>query len=114
MQGLVSRIAIGVFGLMTVAMLLLAIFDERGALALQERRQELENLNKEIEKAIEDNNNFRKTIEELRHDPKAIERIGREEFKLLKPGEIMIELPDTSTPSKEDQSKQKERLNEQK
>jgi cell division protein FtsB len=105
MQGLVSRIAIGVFGLMTIAMLLLAVFDERGALALQERRQELEKLNKEIEKAIEDNNAYRKTIEQLRYDPKAIERLAREELKLVKPGEIMIELPDTSAPSKEDRVK---------
>ena len=37
-QGLVSRIAIGVFGLLTVAMILLAVFDERGALALGKRR----------------------------------------------------------------------------
>ena len=42
MQGLVPRIAIGVFGLLTVAMILLAIFDERGALALGKRREELQ------------------------------------------------------------------------
>ena len=55
MQGLVSRIAIGVFGLLTVAMILLAIFDERGALALGKRREELQNLNTDIEKTTEKN-----------------------------------------------------------
>ena len=107
MQGLVSRIAIGVFGLLTVAMLLLAVFDERGALAVQRRRQELEQLNKEIAKATEDNNAHRKTIEELRHDPRAIERRAREELKLVRPGEIVIELPDTQTPQN-DSSKEKD------
>ncbi len=49
MQGLVSRIAVGVFGLLTVAMILLAVFDERGALALGKRREELQNLNTDID-----------------------------------------------------------------
>ena len=108
MQGLVSRIAIGVFGLLTVAMILLAVFDERGALAVQKRRQELEQLNKEIAKAAEDNDSHRKTIEELRHDRRAIERRAREELKLVKPGEIVIELPDTEAPPKNDPSKEKD------
>lgn len=113
MQGLVSRIAIGVFGLLTVAMLLLAVFDERGALAVQKRRQELEQLNKEIAKATEDNNAHRKTIEELRHDRRAIERRAREELKLVKPGEIVIELPDTQGPQS-DSSKEKDLSNTEK
>jgi cell division protein FtsB len=100
MQGLVSRIAIGVFGLLTVAMILLAVFDDRGALAIREKRQQLDQLNREIDEATQKNEDFRNEIEGLRSDHAAIEKRAREQLKLVKPGEIVIQLPDTSTPSK--------------
>jgi cell division protein FtsB len=107
-QGLVPRIAIGVFGLLTVAMILLAIFDERGALALGKRRADLENLNTEIEKTIENNKALQSNIYNLLHDPDAIERRAREQLKLVKPGEIVIETRPTTESSKKDQTKQAE------
>lgn len=107
-QGLVPRIAIGVFGLLTVAMILLAIFDERGALALGKRRAELDNLNTDIEQTIEKNKALQLNIYNLLHDPDAIERRAREQLKLVKPGEIVIETPPTTESSKKDQTKQAE------
>lgn len=98
-QGLLSRIAIGVFGLLTVAMILLAVFDERGALALGKRSQELNDLNEDINTAIEQNEKKRKEIEELRSDRDAIERRAREELKLVKPGEIVIQTPEPVAPA---------------
>ena len=95
-QGLLSRIAIGVFGLMTVAMILLAVFDERGALVLRERRQQLEQLRKDVIKAREQNGQLEQDIRDLRTDPRVIEKIGREQYKLVKPGEIMIDLTETA------------------
>ena len=65
MQGLVSRIAIGVFGLLTVGMLLLAIFDERGAFAVREKRLEKEKLQQEIDKIIQENEHHGKEIWDL-------------------------------------------------
>ena len=100
-QGLVSRIAIGVFGLLTVAMILLAVFDERGALAVQQRRQELEQLKIDVETETKENELMRQQIDELRHDPRAIEKKAREDFKMVKPGEILIDLTDTPPPSKD-------------
>src|SRR5688572_22921409 len=108
MQGLVSRIAVGVFGLLTVSMILLAVFDEHGVLAVRERKLELEKLNKEVEKAIEDNQRYQEQIEGLRSDPDVIERIGREEWKLIRPGEVMIELPDDSAPQPTEKDSSKE------
>ena len=99
MQGLVSRIAVGVFGLLTVAMILLAIFDERGALALGKRRQTLQDLNKTIDNATEQNEKIRKDIEDLRHNREAIERRAREQLKLVKPGEIVIQTPEPVAPA---------------
>jgi cell division protein FtsB len=107
-QGLVPRIAIGVFGLLTVAMILLAVFDERGALALGKRREELQNLNTDIEKTTEKNKALQIDISNLRQDPDAIERRAREQLKLVKPGEIVIETPPAPESLKKDQTKQPE------
>ena len=100
MQGLVSRIAIGVFGLLTVAMILLAIFDDRGALAIREKRQQLDELNRDIEDATQKNEDLRREIDALNTDRNAIEKRAREQLKLVKPGEIVIQTPGDSTPSK--------------
>jgi cell division protein FtsB len=112
MQGLVSRIAVGVFGLLTIAMLLLAVFDERGALAIRQRRLEKEKLQQEIDKAVQENERHRQEIKDLRHNPQYIERKAREELKLVKPGEIVLELPDA--PAKNDQAREKDSSSEQK
>ena len=112
MQGLVSRIAIGVFGLLTVGMLLLAIFDERGAFAVREKRLEKEKLQQEIDKIIQENEHHGKEIWDLHHNPQYIERKAREELKLVKPGEIILELPEV--PEKKDPATEKDSSNEKK
>jgi len=100
MQGLVSRIAVGVFGLMTVAMILLAIFDDRGALAVRAQRQKRDQLKSEVVAAQQQNETYRKEIEDFRHDPATIEKRAREKLKLVKPDEIVIQLPEEPTPTK--------------
>jgi cell division protein FtsB len=100
MQGLVSRIAVGVFGLMTVAMILLAIFDDRGALAVRAQRQKRDQLKAEVVSTQQQNDTYRKEIEDFRHDPATIEKSAREKLKLVKPDEIVIQLPEEPAPTK--------------
>ena len=100
MQGLVSRIAVGVFGLMTIAMILLAIFDDRGALAVSAQRQKRDLLKADVTAAQRQNDAYRKEIEDFRHDPATIEKRAREELKLVRPDEIVIQLPEEATPAK--------------
>ena len=105
MQGLVSRIAVGVFGLMTVAMILLAIFDDRGALAVHERRAKRDQLKGEVTDIQKQNEEYRKDIENLRHDEDTIEERARVKLKMVKPDEIILQLPEDATPVKEPASK---------
>ena len=100
MQGLVSRIAVGVFGLMTVAMILLAIFDDRGALAVRAQRQKRDELKAQVTATEQQNGTYRKEIESFRSDPAAIEKHAREKLKMVKPDEIIIQLPEEPAPSK--------------
>lgn len=98
MQGLIPRIAVGVIGLLTVGMVLLALFDPHGTLAVRRQRAKLDQLNSQIETLSNDNVRLNKEIDLLKHDPATIERIAREELGLVKPGEVILKSP---APSKD-------------
>ena len=93
MPGVMVRIALGVFGLLTVAMLLLAVFNDEGALQVHARAKQLTALESEIIKLDSENKQLNTDIQALRTDPAAIEKIAREELKLVKPGEIILVTP---------------------
>ncbi len=93
MQGLLPRIAVGVFGLLTVGMLLLAVFDPHGALAVRRQHAKLNQINSEVLTLTEQNKELRKQIDQLEHDPATIERIAREQLNMVKPGEIILVTP---------------------
>jgi cell division protein FtsL len=94
MQGVTVRIALGVFGVLTVAMLLLAIFNDKGALQVRAQSQKLSTLESEIKKLENENKQLTDEIQALRSDPATIEKFAREELKLVKPGEIVLVAPD--------------------
>ena len=94
MQGVIVRIAVGVFGLLTVAMLLLAIFNEKGAIEVRARAEKLTAIQSEISKIDGENKQLTTEIQALRSDPNAIEKLAREELKLVKPGEIVLVTPE--------------------
>jgi cell division protein FtsB len=93
-QTVIVRIALAVFGLLTVAMLLLAVFNERGALEVHARAQKLTAIESEISKLDADNKQLTAEIQALRSDPGTIEKFAREELKLVKPGEIVLVTPE--------------------
>jgi cell division protein FtsB len=97
MQGLLPRVAVGVFGLLTVAMVLLAVFDDRGVLEVNKRHSELARIKTEIAALQQSNETLKKEIDDLRYDPATIERIAREQLKLVKPGEIILMTPEPET-----------------
>jgi len=94
MQGLLVRIALGVFGLLTVAMLLLAVFNDKGALQVHARSEKLAAIETETAAIEAENKQLTEEIKSLRTDPNAIEKLAREELKLVKPGEVVIVTPE--------------------
>ena len=82
------------FGLLTVAMLLLAVFNDKGALEVHAQAQKLATLESDITKLAADNKQLTSDIQALRSDPTTIEKFAREELKLVKPGEIVIVTPE--------------------
>jgi cell division protein FtsB len=94
MQGVIVRIAFGVFGLLTIAMLLLAIFNDKGALQVRAQAQKLTALEADVSKLEAENKQLTNDIQGLRSDPNTIEKFAREELKLVKPGEIVLVTPE--------------------
>ena len=95
MQGVIVRIALGVFGLLTFAMLLLGVFNDKGALKVHAKAQQLAAMNEEIAKIDAENQQLTGEIKSLRYDSSTIEKLAREELKLVKPGEIVLVTPET-------------------
>ena len=94
MQGVIVRIALAVFGLLTVAMLLLAVFNEKGALQVQAQARKLSAIESEISRLDTENKKLTAEIQALRSDPTMIEKLAREELKLVKPGEVVLVTPE--------------------
>ena len=94
MQGVIVRIALAVFGLLTVAMLLLAVFNEKGAVQVQTQAKKLSTIESEIMKFEAENKKLTAEIQSLRSDATTIEKLAREELKLVKPSEIVLVTPE--------------------
>jgi cell division protein FtsB len=93
-QGVIVRIAFGVFGLLTIAMLLLATFNDKGALQVHAQATKLNTIEAEIQKLDAENKQLSTEIQALRTDATTIERLAREELKLVKPGEVVLVTPE--------------------
>ena len=95
MQGLIVRIALGVCGLLTVAVLLLAVFNDRGLIQVNAKAKNLADIEAEVAEIDAENKQLTKEIHRLRTDPSMIEKLAREELKLVKPGEVILVTPGT-------------------
>jgi len=94
MQGAILRIALGVVCLLAVAMLLLAVFNDKGALQVHTQSKRLAALESEILRMDAENKQLIQEIQALRTDPNTIEKLAREELKLVKPGEVVLVTPE--------------------
>jgi len=94
MQGVIVRIALAVFGLLTLAVLLLAVFNDKGLLEVHAQAKKLSAIETDIGKLDAENKQLTSDIQSLRSDPGTIEKFAREELKLVKPGEIVLVTPE--------------------
>jgi len=99
-QGVIVRIAVSVFGFATLAMLLLALYNDKGYFAVHARALRLKTLQENI-KALEiENKNIREENKALdQGDPNVIEKHGREDLGMVKPDEVIINVVDEPAPS---------------
>lgn len=78
------------------ALLLLAlqdVFGAHGFLAMWRTRQQIQELQGRITSLNKENGSLSDEVKSLKTDPKAIERIAREEMGLARPGEMIFKMP---------------------
>ena len=93
-QTVIVKIALGVFGLLTVAMLLLAVFNDKGLIEVHAQAKKLAVVESEVSTLDNENKLLNADIQNLRSDAGTIEKFAREELKLVKPGEIILVTPE--------------------
>ncbi len=73
-----------------IALLVGSLFGDRGILYLMAQRERAERLQREIEEMRAENGRLAAEIEALRRDPRAIERLAREQLGLARSGEVVF------------------------
>ena len=95
MQGVIVRIAVSVFGLATLAMLLLALYNDKGYFAVHAQSLKLKALQENIRTLDIENKNIQEENKALEQaDPEVIEKHAREDLGLVKPDEVIINVVD--------------------
>jgi cell division protein FtsB len=87
-----------ILGLALFALLIHDIFGAHGFIAMRSTQKEIEQIREQIGKLNDENKSLSSQVNSLKTDPKAIERIAREEMGLARPGEIIYKLPDAAKP----------------
>ncbi len=80
------------------ALLVHDIFGAHGFIAMRKTQKEIEQIREQIGKLNNENKSLSGQVNSLKTDPRAIERIAREEMGLARPGEIIYKLPDSAKP----------------
>lgn len=87
-----SYVAISlVFSLLVFGLFLLS---PSGLLKVRKQRIQLAAMQADVEKLYAENRRLEEEVVALRTDPKAVEKIARETLNLVKPGEVVLLLPD--------------------
>jgi cell division protein FtsL len=77
-----------------VFLIMHTIFGNDGLVALQNRQKEYKELQKQLQDLRRENDDLEVQNRKLQSDPKAIERLAREQLRLARPGEIIYTLPE--------------------
>lgn len=94
------KLATAAVGLLVLWLGFHVIFGANGMVVYQNKRAEHRKLQTEIKQIEEENQRLSKQVEQLRNDPKAIEREAREQLHYTKPGERIYLLPEQRRPEK--------------
>jgi cell division protein FtsL len=69
------------------------IFGAHGYLSMRHTQDGIKKVKAEIEQLNKENAALEQAVKDLKTDPRAIEKIAREELILARPGEIIIKIP---------------------
>lgn len=81
-------------GALVLSLVLSALFVDGGVARHERLNEELARLKTLNEGLEQDNLRLRKEVEALRHDPRYVERVAREELGLVGPDEVIFIVPE--------------------
>ena len=88
------RLGTAAIVLLTVALLLHAMFGANGMVVYRQKREEMQALQVEVDRLQKENSRYVKQIHSLKSDPAAIEKEAREQLHYTRRGEIVYVSPD--------------------
>ena len=94
--------AMYVLVLLCIALIVHEIFGQHGILGLRREQGQVQSLRQQIQQLQQENEQLDKQIKALRSDPKAIERIAREQMHLARPGERIYIFPEKDSKTEQD------------
>jgi cell division protein FtsB len=83
-----------------IALAVGSLFGDGGMIHLIQERRRADELGRQVEQLREENGRLAEQIHALRTDPRAIERLAREQLGLARPGETVFLLRDEAAPSR--------------
>ena len=95
-EAYLRRNARQILGLALFALLVHDIFGAHGFIAMRRTQKEIEEIRQQIGRINTENKSLSDQVNSLKTDPKAIERIAREEMGLARPGELIYKIPDSA------------------
>jgi cell division protein FtsB len=98
-----NRLAISTAAVLALVMAYHVLFGANGVIAYRHKREESQELQRQIETLKQENESIQREIKALKDDPEAIEKEAREKLKYVRPGEVVYTLPaarTTASPSR--------------
>jgi cell division protein FtsB len=87
-----------VLGLFVLALFVHDIFGPHGFIAMRRTQNEIEKVQKDLDRLNKENLELGDQVRALKTDPRLIEQIAREDLQRAKPGEIIIRIPPAPAP----------------
>jgi cell division protein FtsB len=89
-----TRLATGAVAIVAVWLFVHVVFGANGMVVYRTKRGEYQDLQKQIEGLRKENGQYSDQINQLKTDPKRIEKEAREQFHYARPGEVIYVAPE--------------------
>ncbi len=93
-----TRLATVAVSVLAVWLFVHVMLGANGMVVYRTKRSEFQQLQKEIDGLQKDNAQFSSQVEQLKTDPKRIEKEAREQFHYARPGEVIYVAPEPAAP----------------
>jgi cell division protein FtsB len=93
-----TRIATLAVALLAVWLFMHVTFGANGMVIYRAKRAEYKNLQTDIDRLQKENSQYNEQVNQLKTDPKRIEKEAREQFHYARPGEVIYVAPERPVP----------------